>query len=440
MPGRHRRPSRTPRLLALAGVVAVLGVGVGLVRADVLSWPGAALAPGDPAPSGDAARATESASVPDGPTGWEPTRGELAAARTLVASWSTERLAGQVIVGRYHGTDPEEVRRLVTDLHLAGVSVTTGNVEDTDQVVATARAAQEAVLADGRDFPPVLGVDQEGGHVSHLRGVATEFPSFSAAGRALAADRDRGRALVRRAARTTGEELRSLGFTWVFAPVADVTVGTADAAIGSRSPSHDPDLATDAVRAAVRGYSDAALVSTTKHFPGHGSATTDSHDALPQLDRTRTELERSDLRPFTAAVRAGAPAVMVAHLSVPDLGTDLPTSLAPEAYAWLRATGFEGVAVTDSLGMGALGGVDRPAVRALAAGADLLLMPVDTRVTHSMVVRAVESGDVPRARIEEAAARVVAVQRWQARVAQRRALPPDVTTAAREAAAELDAH
>jgi len=376
----------------------------------------------------------------DTPTGWGPTVGELAEAGRVVDAMDDDELAGRVIVGRYAGTDPAVPAALVGDLHLAGVSVTNDNVLDADQVRATTEAVREA--ADG-PAPPVIGIDQEGGVVSHLRGVATDFPAFADAGLALAADDaeggSEGTRSVRRAARATGLELRDLGFSWVFAPVADVTVGDADPTIGSRSASEDPDLAGRAVAAAVSGYGAAGVVSTTKHFPGHGAATADSHVELPVLDESLRELRRRDLPPFRRAVERGAPAVMVAHLDIPALDPGVPTSLSPAAYRMLRDDlGFEGVAITDSLGMGAVAEAGFPAVRALSAGADLLLMPVDTRETHRVVVEALADGDLDRDRVREAATRVVALQLWQERVSGEHPVRGDVEARAQRAASALE--
>lgn len=390
--------------------------------------------PGAPSSAG-----TADPGDPDAPSGWGPTAGELEQARALVADWTPAQLAGQVIVGRLKGDDPVEAAAMVRDLHLSGLCVTAGNVVDAGQVRALNAAVSEAVAADGREFPAILGVDQEGGVVSHLRGIATEFPSFAHAGAAVEQGRT-GRAVVRRAAETTALELRDLGFTWVFAPVADVTIGAADPTIGTRSPSTDPELAAAAVRAAVAGYNEAGVVSTTKHFPGHGSVTTDSHESLPTLDLSMSELEQRELVPFTAAVEAQAPAVMMGHLDVRAVDPGVPSSLSPEVYDLLREdVGFEGVTITDSLGMGAVMGRPKPAVTALNAGADLLLMPPDTRNTHAVVTAAIESGEVTRERAEEAAAAVVALQLWQARVASEVAVPAHVTELAGEASRELDA-
>ena len=356
-----------------------------------------------------------------------------------MGTWTPEQLAGGVIVGRFHGTDPAEPADMVRELHLAGVSVTSDNIVDHDQVVAMTSALADAAVDDGRDFPPVIGVDQEGGYVSHLSGVATDFPHFQSAGLAIEANARLGRRVTREAALTTGLELRGLGFTWVFAPVADVTIGAADPTIGARSPSEDPRVAAEAIGAAVKGYDDAGIVSTVKHFPGHGTATTDSHDTLPVVDSTLAEIEAHDLPPFASAIAHHAPAVMMSHLDLTSIAPDVPASMAPEVYALLRDDlGFEGVTITDSLGMGAVGGRPTPALQALEAGADLLLMPVDTAVTHQIVVDAIESGAVSRERVEEAAARVVALQMWQARLAARRPVPADVVERARAASADLE--
>lgn len=377
---------------------------------------------------------------PDTPLGWGPTAGELQQAQDIVADMSSEQLAGQVIVGRYLGTDPTEVATMLREQHLAGISITNGNVVDEAQVREMTAALTQASLDDGRTYPPVLGVDQEGGYVSHLRGIATEFPAFDAAGAAIEADGTSGREVVRQAAYATGLELRDLGFTWVFAPVADVTIGAADPTIGTRSASEDPAIAAKATAAAVRGFDAAGVVSTVKHFPGHGAATSDSHDTLPVLDSSLAEIEKHDLPPFEAAIATHAPAVMLSHLDLTAIAPGVPASLAPAVYDLLRDDlGFEGVAITDSLGMGAVASSFKPAVAALNAGADLLLMPVDTVETHRVVTKAIDAGDIARERIEEAATRVVALQLWQQRAAGQTRVPADVSSLTQDAAAALTA-
>ncbi len=376
---------------------------------------------------------------------WGPSSAELEAARAEVAGWDAAHLAGQVIIGRYHGTDPASAAALVRRYHLAGVCMTGGNITSAAQVRASTAAIHAAVRADGRDYPAVIGVDQEGGTTAHLGPHATALPSFMSAGAAVAGatargDGTRGEQAVAEAARSTALELRGLGFTWVFAPVADVTIGPADPTIGTRSPAGDPEVAATATAAAIRGFRDGALIPTAKHYPGHGSVTADSHRALPVQAADLATLRARDLKPFVAAVRAGTPAVMMSHLAVTALDPGVPTSLSAAGYASLKQeTGFEGVALTDSLGMGAVRRGGDPSVRALAAGADLVLMPADTAAAHEAVAAAIAVGTVTRPRIEDAAAKVVALQRWQARRAAATAVPDDAAHAAAEASQALSA-
>ncbi len=393
--------------------------------------------PTDATGTGSPSPATPTAD-PDTPTGWGPTLGELEDAQASAAVMSPSRLAGSVIVGRFRGTDPALAAETVRSLHLAGLSITSENVTDETQLRAMTEAVTGAVEADGQSVPPVLGVDQEGGTVEALRGVATSFPAFAEAGDAIATTPRSGARVVRRAADAAGLELRHLGFTWVFGPVADVTIGPGDPTIGTRSASTDPVVAAQAVRAALDGYGRAGLVTTTKHFPGHGAVTVDSHLALPELDETLPQLRERDLPPFEAAVADGAPAVMMGHIAVDDIDPGVPASLSPAAYELLRGeVGFEGVAITDSLGMGAVVGRETPAVNALRAGADLLLMPADTERTHATVTDAIRSGAIERSRAEEAAGRVLALRAWQQRVASARPVPAEVGTLAAEASAAL---
>jgi beta-N-acetylhexosaminidase len=220
-------------------------------------------------------------------------------------------------------------------------------------------------------------------------------------------------ALARRAARASGEELRALGFTMVFAPVADVTSGPDDPTIGSRSASSDPAIVAEVVSGAVRGYADAGIIAVAKHFPGHGSVPADSHLELPVQTATLAELRRRDLVPFGAAVDARVPAVMVAHIDVQSVDAGVPSSLSGKVLDLLRdELGFAGLVVTDAQNMAAVAGsygAGDAAVRALMAGVDVVLMPADVRAAHAAIVAAVSDGRLRAARLAEAATRVVAL-------------------------------
>lgn len=336
-------------------------------------------------------------------TGWGPSERELDRAVRGVRRLSLPELAGQVIVADWSGTSAPVA--MVRDLHLGGVIAFTGNVASAHQVRAVNRELARRVP---RDWPLFLSVDEEGGIVERLDGVATRLPAFMAAGAA------RDTALTRRTYAALGSELRGLGFTVDFAPDADVTTGPDDPTIGSRSAGSDPVRVARQVVAAASGLVRAGVAPALKHFPGHGSVTDDSHHVLPVQRRSVGRLTRTDLRPFAEAIDAGLPAVMTGHLDVRAVDPGVPSSLSRKVTTGLlrRDLGFEGLVVTDSLEMGAVTrthGSARSAVAALRAGADVVLMPPDPVAARDGIVRAVRSGALSRDRLLQAAARQVAL-------------------------------
>lgn len=269
-----------------------------------------------------------------------------------------------------------------------------------------------AGAAGDRGWPVTIGVDQEGGPVARLDGAALDFPPLMAAGAAGDAD------ITRAAIEAQSEDLRNLGFTGDFAPVADLTIGADDPVINLRSSGDDPARVSAVVGAAVAGYTSTGLTSSAKHFPGHGALTVDSHEELPVSEQTLEELAEDSYAPFRAAAEAAVPMVLIGHIGLPG-AEDTPATFNPDVYDSLRDdVGFEGVAVTDALNMGAV--AEEPGqetVRAIAAGADLALMPPNSADAVTALAQALDSGELPRERVVEAATRVVAMQLWHARVA-----------------------
>jgi beta-N-acetylhexosaminidase len=273
------------------------------------------------------------------------------------------------------------------------------NVRSVEQVRAVNHSLQEEARRQGREWPLIISVDQEGGTVARVRDGVTEFPTYMTLG--AAGDP----ALARRVARASGTELRALGFTMVFAPDADVTVGPSDPTIGSRSAGSDPELVARIVKGSLRGYADAGIVAVPKHFPGHGSVPADSHTSLPVQRASLEQLSSRDLVPFRAAVAAGAEAVMVAHIDVREVDPGTPSSLSGPIITHLLRDrlGFQGVVVTDALQMAGAAeeyGSAEAGVRALLAGADILLLPDDAGALHAAIVRAVRTGRVAGPRFE----------------------------------------
>jgi beta-N-acetylhexosaminidase len=255
--------------------------------------------------------------------------------------------------------------------------------------------------------PLLIGTDQEYGAVNRLREGITQLPSALALG--AAGDP----ALTRAAWAAAGTDLHSIGINVDFAPVADV-VGQGGGVIGSRSFGSDPKPVSDQVAAAVHGLRDAGVASALKHFPGHGHTTGDSHTQLPVLSQSGDALATGDLPPFTAGIGAGAELVMSGHLDVRAIDPGVPASFSSKVLIDLLRgqLGFKGVVVSDAMNMAPAQQYPpgEAAVRALVAGNDLLLMPPDLAAAQRGLLDGVRGGQLPKARLVEAATRVLTLR------------------------------
>jgi beta-N-acetylhexosaminidase len=284
----------------------------------------------------------------------------------------------------------------------------TTNVDSAQQVRALTTGLQAAAAQLPAGLPMLIGTDQEYGLVTRVQQGVTALPSAMAFGAA------RDAALTEAAWRAAGTELAALGVNVNFAPVADVLGNRPGGVIGSRSYGSDPGVAAGQVSGAVRGLQGAGVAATLKHFPGHGHTTTDSHGALPVLAQRRAELERGDLPPFQAGIRAGAWLVMSGHLDVRSVDPGVPASFSRKVLVDLLRgrLGFDGAVVSDALNMAPAKRwpPGEAAVRALNAGTDILLMPPDVAAAHAGLSRALADGRLARARLVDAATRVLTVK------------------------------
>jgi beta-N-acetylhexosaminidase len=346
---------------------------------------------------------------------WGPSVVDYASALAAASDLPLDVAAGHVIVASVSSPDPAAAAAVVGAQHLAGVILMAGAITDAAQVGALAAAVQTAAAEDGRDWPAAVSTDQEGGPVSRLSGLIPGMPAFMAAGSVP------NKTAVAAAYEATARDMRALGVNVDWAPDADVTVGLADPTIRIRSAGSDPARVAATVDAAVKGFVAGGVMPAIKHFPGHGSVTTDSHDAVPVQTATVAQLETADMVPFAQAIAHGAPVVMLGHIAVAAWG-GVPATVSPQAYSYLRQSlGFTGVAVTDALDMQAITDSYAPGdseVAALAAGADLLLSPRDPAAARAAIVAAVQSGTLSRDRLDEAVARVASLMTLQERRAQ----------------------
>jgi beta-N-acetylhexosaminidase len=379
------------------------------------------------------------------PTG-DPAERAAAVVRTL----SDEDLAGQVLMPYAYGSSATQVDAasaaanqklagvdtpgaLVARFRLGGLILVsfaaddpTGatnpatNVRDPAQVRdLTAGLQQAAVKPDGA--PLLIGTDQEYGVVTRVKDGVTMLPSAMGFGAA------RKPALTRAAWRAAGEELAAIGINLDFAPVADTLGPQGSAVLGSRSFGADPQDNAAQVAAAVQGIHSAGVSAALKHFPGHGHTTGDSHEELPVVAQTRSELEKQDWPPFAAGIAAGAGVVMSGHLDVKAVDPGVPATFSHKLMTdVLRGQlKFRGVAVTDAMNMAPAKKwpAGEAAVKALNAGNDILLMPPDIAGARDGILAALKDGTLPRARLVEAVTRILTLKFTHAGTPQ-----PDLAT------------
>ena len=338
----------------------------------------------------------------------EDGRGEVAGEVSLLDGMSLGEMVGQMFVVSVGGTGPDYyVEKMVRERNVGGVILFGHNMRSERQVRALTGSLQELATATEPAVPLFVAVDQEGGEIASAPWVAPQ-PAAAEIGRR------NDPAEARAVAREIGRQLLPAGVNTNFAPVVDTGYG---AAIGERSYGEDPELVARMGAAAVEGFEEAGVVSAAKHFPNHGSATSDSHVGLPVIRHDAATVRSYDLPPFRAAVGAGVPMVMVGHLVYPAIDPERPASLSADAIGMLRGDlGFDGVVVTDDLAMAGASGDGPPAraaVEAVAAGADLLVIsspPQEQADAYEAVVAAVEAGKIPRERIREAVGRVLEVK------------------------------
>jgi beta-N-acetylhexosaminidase len=322
------------------------------------------------------------------------------------------RLALRTLLAAFAGkAAPEWAARLLSE-GLAGYTLFGFNIAEPVQLstlTASLRAARPDVL---------IAIDEEGGDVTRLAHLTgSPYPGNAA----LGAVDDAG--LTRAMYAAIGADLALAGLNLNLAPTVDVNTIDDNPIIGTRSFGSDPLLVARHSAAAVTGLQSSGVAACAKHFPGHGATVADSHLELPTVDAPLDVLRERDLPPFAAVVTAGAQAIMTAHIRVPEVTGDDPATFSRTALIDLlrREYGFRGTVITDALEMKgaaeAAGGIAPAAVRALAAGADLLCIgaEVDEDLVEAVaaeIVAGVRDGRLGLARLEDAAERTARLADW----------------------------
>ncbi|HXZ42617.1 MAG TPA: glycoside hydrolase family 3 protein [Terriglobales bacterium] len=283
-------------------------------------------------------------------------------------------------------------------------------------------------LQQDSKLPLLIGADFERGVSMRLHGTA-EFPHAMAFGAAGKTD------YAEAFGRITALEARAIGVHWNFFPDADVNSNPSNPIINTRSFGEDPQQVGDLVAAYIRAARASGMMTTAKHFPGHGDTATDSHLGVAEVTGDKARLGSVELPPFRQAIAAGVDAVMVAHVTVPSLDPtpDRVATTSPAIVTGLLKDqlGFQGIVITDALDMAGLtrlysNDIGRAAVDAFKAGNDVLLIPADLDASYKAVLQAVQTGEIPTAQLDAAVLKILKAKAslglYKARLVDLRAL------------------
>ncbi|WP_262421907.1 glycoside hydrolase family 3 protein [Bacillus aquiflavi] len=365
----------------------------------------------------------------DDPTrpGWKDDQAARGWIQSKIQHMSLEEKIGQLFMIHVYGKTPEDAsyeetnvrqnrgaknfKEAIEKYHIGGViyfnwTDNIGTPLDAQQVNSLSNGLQKIAMDQRMPIPLLIATDQEGGVVARVTEPATVFPGNMA----IAASRST--AYAEKSAEIMGAELKSLGINMDLAPVLDVNINPDNPVIGVRSFSESPELVADLGSAQVKGYQSQNLIVTAKHFPGHGDTNVDSHYGLPIINHDLKTLHEVDLKPFKAAIHNGIDAIMPGHIVVPALDdSGLPATLSKPILTDLlrKELGFNGVIITDSLGMSGANVVprERVPVEAFKAGADILLNPPDVELSYNAMLNAVQSGEISEKRVDESVFRIL---------------------------------
>jgi len=326
-----------------------------------------------------------------------------------MAHLTIEEKVGQMVMvgvfGQYFSNQSDEYARLVRlvrEKHVGGFILWQGDVYES--------AVRLNTLQGLSRLPLLVSADFERGVSMRIR-RGTPFPD------AMAIGATRNTQYAYEIGLAIAREARALGVHQNYAPVADVNTNPLNPVINTRSFGSDPALVHDMVSAFVRGQTDGGVISTAKHFPGHGDTGTDSHLELPNIPYSRERLDSVELAPFRTAIKAGAQSIMIAHLAVPalDASRSLPSSLSPAVITGVlqKELGFEGLVVTDAMDMrGVTLGYSpgKSSVLAVKAGVDIVLMPPDEEAAFSALLQAARSGEISEERLNRSVRKILAVK------------------------------
>ena len=325
---------------------------------------------------------------------------------STLAGMTLEEKIGQLIGCRYTGAFfPEDsdalasLKDLIVRSKIGGLAIFLGDAYETAHLNNELQSLARVPLLIGSDFERGAGTQITG---------ATLYPTLMAVGATGSEE------IAYQMGRATAEEGRALGVHMTYAPVVDVNINPDNPIINTRAIGEDPEMVSRLAEAFIRGCQEHGMLATAKHFPGHGDTDQDSHSVLPTIAAGRDRLDRVELYPFRKAIEAGVGAIMVSHLSVPALDPtpNLPSSLSSAILTGLlrKTMGFRGLIVTDAMEMGGVTSLFSPteaALRAILAGVDMVLLPLEPAKVVEFLIDAAKRGTLPMSRVDESVGRIL---------------------------------
>lgn len=296
---------------------------------------------------------------------------------------------------------------------VGGIILFAQNVIDPDQL-GTMNGNLQNYSEEITGLPMFISVDEEGGKVARIAKNSNFSVETFSDMRSIGDSGDTTKAYE--VGNTIGAYLNQYGFNLDFAPDADVLTNPDNQVIGTRSFGTDPYVVSEMTQSVVNGLEDNQVYACLKHFPGHGATSGDTHAGYAYTDKTLDELMQSELVPFSNGIQNGVHFIMVSHIAAPQVtGDNLPASLSPYMIQTVlrEQMGYDGIVITDAMNMGAISdnyGSADAAVRAVNAGADIVLMPKDFVSAYQGVLNAVENGTISTDRIDEAVRRILRVK------------------------------
>lgn len=323
----------------------------------------------------------------------------------VIENLSLEEKVGQMLMFAFHGTEyNEQLDYQLKRLNVGGIIHFARNI---DEDVEKVKKLNSDIQKNSK-YPVFIGLDQEGGMVTRINNI-TPFPGAMT----LSATR----ADITDICYYEGCDLKKLGFNMNFAPVADVNNNPLNPVISSRSYSDDPLVVSKYVNEAFKGFEKANILSTLKHFPGHGDVSVDSHLSMPHVDKDLNELERLELLPFERAIENGVSGIMAAHILYKSLDDKYPATLSKKIIKdYLRdKLGYDGLVITDSLTMGAIqANFDTAQIieNCVNAGVDIMMFCGKAELNdqidiYNTFLKLVETKKIKESTIDEAVQRII---------------------------------